>query len=70
MQRPARICRPLRQRSGPGQDPDDKMLAINAEPRHKNMNLEKDLEDIHSTAQRVGGNEEDKGEKTMGTRRR
>ena len=26
----------------------------------KNMNLEKDLEDIHSTARRVGGNEEDK----------
>ena len=25
----------------------------------KNMNLEKDLEDIHSTARRVGGNEED-----------
>ena len=24
------------------------------------MNLEKDLEDIHSTARRVGGNEEDK----------
>ena len=26
----------------------------------KNMNLEKDLEDIHSTARKVGGNEEDK----------
>ena len=26
----------------------------------KNMNLEKDLEDTHSTAWRVGGNEEDK----------
>ena len=26
----------------------------------KNTNLEKDLEDIHSTARRVGGNEEDK----------
>ena len=35
MQRSARICRRIRQRSGPCQDPDDKMLAINAEPRHK-----------------------------------
>ena len=26
----------------------------------KNMNFEKDLEDIHSTTRRVGGNEEDK----------
>ena len=26
----------------------------------KNMNLEKDLEDIHCAARRVGGNEEDK----------
>ena len=26
----------------------------------KNMNLEEDLEDIHSAARRVGGNEEDK----------
>ena len=34
----------------------------------KNMNLEKDLEDIHSTAWRMGENEEDKT--SMGTGRR
>ena len=35
----------------------------------KNMNLEKDLEDIHSAARRVGGNEVDKTRR-LGTGRR
>ena len=32
-----------RDQSGPGQDPDDKMLAINAEPRHKEYEPRKRL---------------------------
>ena len=45
---------------GRGQDPDDKMLAINAEPRHKEYEPRKDMEDIQSTARRVGWCEEEK----------
>ena len=43
MQLSARMCRRIRQRSGSCQDADDKMLGINAEPRHKEYEPRKRL---------------------------
>ena len=49
-----RECPRIRQRSGPSQDPDDKMLAVNAEPRHKEYEPRKRLgrHTVHRTHKR------------------